>query len=78
MTPCDVCQMEFPSSQPQPAVADAPLGGGMWGNVCEAHKSHARGSLHQLVEDLSWQGFMARLDRVLITPCDCGDCEDCS
>jgi len=78
MERCDVCQMEFPSSQPQPAVADAPLGGGMWGYLCESHLGHARGPMTKLVQELAWQEFTTKLDRVLITPCDCGTCEDCS
>jgi hypothetical protein len=37
-------------------------------------------SQQELTETLVWEGFLARLDRVLITPCDCGrcDCEHCS
>lgn len=32
----------------------------------------------EIAEALAWQEFLARLDRVLVTPCDCGTCEDCS
>lgn len=34
---CDVCKMEFPSSKPNPAKYDGPIGG-PWGYMCEAHK----------------------------------------
>ena len=37
---CDVCKMEFPSSEPNAAVADAKIvGTGMWGYLCKAHLS---------------------------------------
>lgn len=39
---CDVCKMEFPSSEPNAAVADAKIKGlGLWGYVCKAHLGHA-------------------------------------
>lgn len=74
---CDVCQIEFTSSQPQPAVADAPLGGGLWGYVCETHKSYARGGLYPLMQDIAWEGFVSRLDKAILKPCDCGGCGQC-
>ena len=38
METCDVCKMEFPSSTPNVAVADAKIKGiGCWGYVCQAH-----------------------------------------
>lgn len=40
METCDVCKMEFPSSPPNEAVADAKIVGiGVWGYLCEAHLS---------------------------------------
>jgi hypothetical protein len=40
---CDICRVEFPSSEPNPAVLDAPLaGGGPWAYFCEAHTGNAK------------------------------------
>lgn len=33
---CDVCKLDFPSSPPNDAVADAAVGG-PWAFLCEAH-----------------------------------------
>lgn len=42
METCDVCKMEFSSSTPNVAVADAQIRGlGLWGYVCKAHEGHA-------------------------------------
>ena len=42
METCDVCKMEFPSSKPNEAVADAKIRGlGMWGYLCQSHMGHA-------------------------------------
>ena len=38
---CDVCKMEFPSSEPNVAVADAKIVGlGCWGYLCTGHLGH--------------------------------------
>jgi hypothetical protein len=42
MESCDVCKMEFSSSTPNEAVADAKIKGlGMWGYVCRPHLGYA-------------------------------------
>lgn len=42
METCDVCKIEFPSSNPNSAVVDAKIQGlGLWGFLCEAHKGLA-------------------------------------
>ena len=34
---CDICRMEFPSSEPNPAVADGRTKQGPWAYMCETH-----------------------------------------
>ena len=39
MASCNICEIEFSSSAPNPAILDAPMrgGGGMFAYFCEAH-----------------------------------------
>jgi len=49
---CDVCKMEFSSATPNKAVADAKIRGtGVWGYVCEAHRSYGVPGTVTLLED---------------------------
>jgi hypothetical protein len=47
---CDICKTDFPSSEPNEAVADAKIKGiGCWGYLCLAHLGYGvRGHITML------------------------------
>jgi len=51
---CDVCKIEFPSSTPNEAIADAKIKGlGLWGYVCKAHLSYADPKLTTMFDSMN-------------------------